>query len=149
MPGTPPHIRVAKQNSFAAHETTNYSRESHLTPKEPFDLAACTRKPLNQLRPGHPSESTKHLVYMSFIRENGWRCRFRDADRSILLRQIVFRSAEKVLETARRGNGIANEIDLICLQQEIATGKGGLWLKLTEQQYEALCRDSPRNDTLS
>ncbi len=140
MPGTPPHTRVAKQNSFAAHETTNYSRESHLTPQEPFDLAACTRKALNQLRPGHPSESTKHLVFMSFIRKNGWCCRFCEADHTMLLRQIVFRSADKVFETARRGNGLANDIDRMCLQYEIAAGKGGVWLQLTEKQYRSLCR---------
>lgn len=58
----------------------------------------------------------------------------------MLLRQIVFRSADKVFETARRGNSLANDIDRMCLEQEIESGKGGVWLKLTKEQYESLCR---------
>lgn len=135
-----PHARIAVPNPFAAHEMTNHSRESSPAPQEPCDLADCARKGLAQLRPGHRNESTKRFVFMSFACKNGWCCRFFNEDRTIVLRQIVFRCADKIIETARRGNALANEIDRLCLEQEIATGRGGVWLKLTEKQYQSLCR---------
>ena len=141
MPASHPSPRVAEENDSAAHEAgTNQSRKFHSDAQAPSDLAALASEALNQLRCGHPSKKNRHLVFMSFIRDNGWRCSFRNADGTPISRLIVFGCADKVLETARRGNGIANEIDRLCLQHEIAMGKGGVWLKLTEEQYKSICR---------
>ena len=141
MPASHPNPRVAEgHNSSANKGGTNQSRKVHSAPQAPRDLAALASQALSQLRRGHQSKKNRHLVFMSFIRENGWRCSFCNADGTPISRQIVFGCADKVLETARRGNGIANEIDRICLQQEVATGKGGVWLKLTEEQYKSICQ---------
>ena len=130
-----------EENKSAARDQRSIrSTESHHCQQAPWDLAALASEALNRLRPGHRSETSRRLVFMSFIRENGWRCSFCNADRTVISRQIVFRSADKVVETAHRGNAFANEIDRLCLQQEIATGRGGVWLKLTEEQYKSLCR---------
>jgi hypothetical protein len=140
MRATHPRRCVVEENYSAAHEaTTNHSSESHPARQAPCDLAGSTRKAISYLRSGH-GERNRRLVFMSFIRENGWRCSFCNADRTIISRQIVFRSADKVFETARRGNGLTNEIDRLCLQRLIVTGKGGVWLNLTEEQYKSLCQ---------
>jgi hypothetical protein len=141
MPTSHPSPRVGEGNKSAAYEArVNHSRESHLIPQAPLDLAALAGEAANKLRTGNPSKKNRHLVFMSFIHEKGWRCSFCNADRTPISRRVVFRGADKVFETARRGNGISNEIDRLCFQQEIAIGKGGVWLELTEGQYTSLCR---------
>lgn len=145
MPGTHPSTQVAQQNSSAAHETsTNHPGEPHPAPLERSYPSTLTFNALKPLSASHQGERSRRLVFMSFDRERGWRCRFCNADRTVILRQIVFRSADKILETARRGHGLTNDIDRLCLEQEIATGRGGVWLKLTEEQYKSLCRREPQ-----
>jgi hypothetical protein len=89
-----------------------------------------------------------HLVYMSFVRlADGWHCRFHNNDplRSPVSRRLVFRRSEKIYEAARRGNGLIDEESRQILAEAVALGRGGIWLRLTEDQYSALAMFKPRN----
>lgn len=63
--------------------------------------------------------STKHLVYMHFRRRSGWHCGFRTEARKKLPREFTFHSSARLRGLAR-------------------VGRGGIWLRLTDDQYLAL-----------
>jgi hypothetical protein len=92
----------------------------------------------------------KRHVYMSFVRnQGGWHCRFHQDDlpKTPISRGFVFRGAEKIYEAAQRGDGL---IDMECrdaLDEAVALGRGGIWLRLTEDQYSTLLMSSPSNPT--
>ena len=146
MPASHPNPRVAEGHDSSANKAgTNQSRKAHSAPQAPRDLAALASPALSQLRRGHPSKKNRHLVFMSFIREIGWRCSFSNADGTPISRQIVFRCADKVLETARkRGNGIANEIDRFCLQQKLRREKAEFGSNSRKSSTSRFAGDRPR-----
>jgi hypothetical protein len=82
-----------------------------------------------------------HRVYMSFQFRNGWHCQFLEADlRTSLPRKLHFTSPDKVIELVKRGGGLTDQESRLMLNQAIATGRGGLFLNLTEKQYARLKR---------
>lgn len=90
--------------------------------------------------------SAKRRVYMSFVRNrSGWHCRFHQDDlpKTPISRQFVFRSAEKIYEAARRGDGLVGIESGEALDEAVAIGRGGIWLRLTEDQYSALRMTKP------
>ena len=80
----------------------------------------------------------KHLVYMHFSRCFGWRCRFRTEARERLPRELTFRSAETLRELARRGNCVTDRWDREGFELGLEVGRGGIWLRLNDEQYRAL-----------
>ena len=93
------------------------------------------------LRPPEP-----HRVYLSFVRlSDGWHSRFHQDDllKSPISRRFVFRRAEKIHEAAQRGNGLIDEESCQSLDEAVALGRGGIWLRLTEGQYSALVAPKP------
>lgn len=83
---------------------------------------------------------------MSFVRNaNAWHCRFHQGDlaKTPLSRQFVFSSAEKIHEAGRRGNGLVDMDSRDALDEAITTGRGGVWLYLTEDQYSAVVLPKP------
>lgn len=77
---------------------------------------------------------------MSFVRiAERWHCRFHrdDLGKSPISRRFVFRTSEIIYECARRGNGLNAESGQT-LDEAIALGRGGIWLRLTESQYSVL-----------
>ena len=76
---------------------------------------------------------------MSFQFRNGWQCQFLEIDlKTPLPRKLHFISAAKVIELVERGGGITDQESRLMLNQAIATGRGGVFLRLTEEQYAKL-----------
>ena len=55
-----------------------------------------------------------------------------------LPRKLHFTSADKVVELVERGGGITDQESRLMLDQAIATGRGGIFLNLTAEQYVRL-----------
>ena len=86
-----------------------------------------------------------HSVFMSFVRQvDGWHCRFHEGNpaKTPLSKQFVFRSQERILETAHRGHGLTSPESRQVFDEAIFLGRGGIWLKLTEEQYQTLRHQS-------
>lgn len=86
-----------------------------------------------------------HSVFMSFVRQaDGWHCRFHEGNlaKTPLSKQFVFRSQERIVETASRGLGLTSIESRQAFDEAIFVGHGGIWLKLTEEQYQTLRRQS-------
>ncbi len=89
-----------------------------------------------------------HRVYMSFARSNsGWFCRFHrdDLAKTPISRCFYFCNQDKLYDAAQRGNGLTSTALRHAFNEAIATGRGGVWLKLTEKQYSTLAQ--PQNRT--
>jgi hypothetical protein len=84
-------------------------------------------------------ERKRHRVYMSFMFRNGWLCQFLEEDlKTSLPRKVILGSQEKVREMARRG-GAAMSLDVLqALDHGIEIGRGGIWLELSDEQYQKL-----------
>ena len=54
--------------------------------------------------------------------------------------KLHFTSSEKVLELVERGGGITDQECRQMLDQAIGIGRGGIFLRLTEEQYAKLKR---------
>jgi hypothetical protein len=52
--------------------------------------------------------------------------------------KLHFTSPAKVIELVERGGGITDQESRLMLDQAIATGRGGVFLSLTEEQYAIL-----------
>ena len=84
-------------------------------------------------------ERKRHRVYMSFMFRNGWLCQFLEEDlKTPLPRRVTLSTQEKVREIARRG-GAAMSLDVLqALDHGIEIGRGGIWLELSDEQYQKL-----------
>jgi len=68
-----------------------------------------------------------------------WFCHFLMDDlRTALRKTLTFRHEGKVLEAARNGRAGLTSEDERLIQDGIAMGRGGAWLRLTEDQYQKL-----------
>jgi hypothetical protein len=82
-----------------------------------------------------------HRVYLYFFQRSGWQVQFLEADlKTPLPRKLTFTDPEKIRELARRGEALGTSEDRQMLEDAIAVGRGGLYLKLTPRQYAALRR---------
>lgn len=80
----------------------------------------------------------KHLVFMYFRESCGWHCAFRTEARKKLPKEFTFGSAATVREMARRGNGLVDSWDRDGFEVSLELGKGGIWLRLSHDQFRAL-----------
>jgi len=80
----------------------------------------------------------KHLVYMYFKKQFGWHCAFRTEHRKKLPREFTFDSSATVRELAKRGSGLIDKWDRDGFEIDLEVGRGGVWLRLTDEQYLAL-----------
>jgi hypothetical protein len=88
-------------------------------------------------RYGRPS----HRVYISFFFRRGWQVQFLEADlRTPLPRKLTFTDPDKIRELARRGETWGNSESRQMLEHAIETGRGGVFLRLTPEQYGRLAR---------
>jgi hypothetical protein len=84
---------------------------------------------------------SRHRVYMHFMFRNGWHCQFLEEDmKTCLARKLTFNSEVKVREMARRGGCTLTLDSLQALDHAIEIGRGGVWMELTEEQYQKLKR---------
>ena len=80
-------------------------------------------------------------IYMSFMLRDGWYCQFLEADlKTPLPRKFTFATPEKVMELAERGRGLKDLASRQALEHGIETGRGGVYLHLTLEQYNKLKR---------
>lgn len=78
-------------------------------------------------------------VYMAFALRGSWRCEFTEVDSRIPLpRKLTFATADKVREMAERGGALSNLESRQMLEYGIQSGRGGVTLKLTEDQLARL-----------
>jgi hypothetical protein len=123
----------------------NHPKRGVTMNKPATEIARCQFPSLMEQEPTLP-RSNERLIYMSFVgNRDGWHCRFHrdDLRKTPISRQLVFQSAEKIYEAARRGNGLISVESRQNLDEAITTGRGGIWLRLTENQYSALPAPSP------
>jgi hypothetical protein len=76
---------------------------------------------------------------MSFQDRHGWQCQFLEADlQTPLPRKLHFKSSDKIIELVERGGGFKDQESRLMLDQGIAIGRGGVFLNLTNEQYNGL-----------
>lgn len=82
---------------------------------------------------------------MYFARVNDrWHCHFLEADlKTPIARPLNFDLDHKLIEMAKRGQGLKDLADKQALDHGIASGRGAINLHLTPEQYEALKRIRP------
>lgn len=89
-------------------------------------------------------EPRHRRVYLSFARGRGeWYCRFHRTDlaKTPLTRRFTYRGSqakEMVVRVARRGHAFTSRYLARQFRQAIARGFGGIFLNLTDSEYQAL-----------
>jgi hypothetical protein len=81
----------------------------------------------------------RHRIYMSFFLRSGWYVSFLEPDlKTPLARTFNFSDPDKIRDLARRGDALGTLESKQMMEQAIETGRGGLYLNLTEDQYRKL-----------
>ncbi|HEY4047011.1 MAG TPA: hypothetical protein VGM27_09100 [Acidobacteriaceae bacterium] len=76
---------------------------------------------------------------MSFMHRDGWYCQFLEVDlKTALPRKLNFASADKVRELAERVGAFKDLESRHSVNRGIETGRGGVWLDLSAEQYAKL-----------
>jgi hypothetical protein len=76
---------------------------------------------------------------MYFMLSHGWYCQFLEEDlKTPLPHKFIFATADKVTELVRRAGGLSNLESRQALEHGISVGRGGVFLKLTAEQYAEL-----------
>jgi hypothetical protein len=82
-----------------------------------------------------------HRVYMSFFLRAGWQVQFLETDlKTPLPRKLTFADPDKIRELARRGEAMGTSEMRQMMEYAIDVGRGGIYLKLTPEQYAKLKR---------
>jgi hypothetical protein len=82
-------------------------------------------------------------VYMSFMAREAWFCHFLEEDlKTPLPRKLTLANPDKILELARRGGATIDLEAQQAIHHALQIGRGGVWLNLTEDQYQKLKLDS-------
>jgi hypothetical protein len=85
------------------------------------------------------SRTPRRRIYMSFMLRDGWRCQFLEEDlKTSLPRKVTLDNPAKLIEMAERGGTRLNLEERQALDHGIETGRGGIWLELTAEQYASL-----------
>jgi hypothetical protein len=76
---------------------------------------------------------------MFFQFRDGWHCQFLEqGSKTPLPKKLRFQSREKIRELAERGGGNMSLETRQSLDHGIEIGRGGIWLELSEEQYQTL-----------
>ena len=82
-----------------------------------------------------------HQIYMYLFKRVGWEVQFTEADlKTPLPRKLTFADLEKIRELARRGGAWRDSESRQMLEYAIEVGRGGIYLRLTPEQYARLRR---------
>lgn len=83
-----------------------------------------------------PPQDRTHRVYLSFQDRYGWQCQFLEADlQTPLPKRLHFASSDKVVELIEHAGGFTDQETRLMVNQGIEKGRGGIFLRLTEEQY--------------
>ena len=86
-------------------------------------------------------DRTTHQVYMYFFLRSGWQVQFLLPDlKTPLPKKLTFADPEKIREMARRGEAWGTSEARQILEHAIETGRGGIYLRLTPEQFAKLRR---------
>lgn len=78
-------------------------------------------------------------VYMSFMAREAWFCHFLEEDlKTPLSRKLAFADRDKIYELARRGGAKLDLEAQQAIHHALEIGRGGVWLNLTDDQYQKL-----------
>jgi hypothetical protein len=78
---------------------------------------------------------------MYYMLRDGWYCQFLEADlKTALPRTFTFATPEKIVDLAERGGGLKDLASKQALDHGIEKGRGGIYLHLTNEQYNRLKR---------
>lgn len=106
------------------------------------EICSSCRSPLPQ--PHTPeckrcsSCARRHHVRMTFFHFHEWHCRFYTERWQPLPRRLAFRNAASIVETARRGNGLIEGAVIAALDRCLKLGRGGIMLRLSDEQFQAI-----------
>ena len=79
------------------------------------------------------------VVYAAFERKVGWHVVFFDSvSKRRLGRELLLQEDDKLYELAKRGQALRELADKQSIESAIRSGHGGLFLKLTPEQYQKL-----------
>jgi hypothetical protein len=82
-----------------------------------------------------------HQVYMYFFKRGGWEVQFLEPDlKTPLPRKLTFTDPQKIRELAKRGGAWRDSDSQQILEHAIEAGRGGVYLRLTPEQYRRLGR---------
>jgi hypothetical protein len=82
-----------------------------------------------------------HRVFMQFVRRDVWHVTFLEPGlQRPLPKTLTFRDEGKIMELALRGEAWQTSEDRQLLDYAIAKGEGGVYLRLTPEQYRKLRR---------
>jgi hypothetical protein len=82
---------------------------------------------------------SKRRVYMGFFHRAGWQVSFLEADlKTSVGRALVFVDSEKIVSIWRRCGESRMSEDRNSIESAIQKGRGGVWLRLTPEQYGKL-----------
>lgn len=80
-----------------------------------------------------------HRIYMYYMYRTNWMCQFLEEDlKTPLPRRFYFRSPAKIRAIVEKVGNFADLQDRQALDYGLETGRGGVWLQLTEEQYKRL-----------
>ena len=80
-----------------------------------------------------------HRIYMYYMYRTSWMCQFLEEDlKTPLPRRLYFRSPEKIRTIMEKVGNFADLQDRQSLDYGLEIGRGGVWLQLTEEQYNRL-----------
>jgi hypothetical protein len=80
-------------------------------------------------------------VYMTFFLRHGWQVQFVESDlKTPLPWKLTFTDPEKIRELAKRGEAWGDLESRQMLEHAIELGRGGIYLRLTPEQYRKLRR---------
>lgn len=81
----------------------------------------------------------RRRVYLNFQFRQGWHGQFLEADlKTSLPRKLNLDTSDKLIGLVERGGGLPDLASRQALDLAIATGRGGVFLNLTQEQYERL-----------
>jgi hypothetical protein len=84
---------------------------------------------------------SRRRIYMSFVLSKRWSCQFLEEDlKTSLPRKLTLEDPAKLFEVAERGGYRMNLEGRQAIERAIETGRGGIWLELTEEQYRNLTK---------
>jgi hypothetical protein len=76
--------------------------------------------------------------------DSGWFCQFLEPDlKTPLPKKLTFAHADKIRELARRGEASGDLESKQALEHAIEMGRGGIYLRLTPEQYQKLLKPWP------
>jgi hypothetical protein len=84
-------------------------------------------------------DKPSHRIYMHFILLNDWKVSFLETDLTTPLTRIfTFADPQKIEALARHGEALGTPQAQVLFDYAIKMGRGGLYLKLTPEQYTEL-----------